>query len=126
VRAIDAPAGLAFAADGLTVAAEGFNAAWLTGHWLGTEHRGRRLAAVTLARERRGAVQAAFSHATYSDSGCELARSCLRCPLPRCQYDAPRSVGGTASRRRRWRARTASASGRCGASCVGRDVRGET
>jgi hypothetical protein len=105
VRAIDAPAGLAFAADGLTVAAEGFNAAWLTGHWLGTEHRGRRLAAVTLARERRGAVQAAFSHATYSDSGCELARSC---------------------RRRRWRARTASASGRCGASCVGRDVRGET
>lgn len=31
-------------------------------------------------------------HATYADNGCELARSCLRCPLPRCQYDAPRSA----------------------------------
>jgi len=31
----------------------------------------------------------------YPDTGCELARSCLRCPLPRCQYDEPDSV-------RRW------------------------
>jgi hypothetical protein len=28
----------------------------------------------------------------YRDTGCELARSCLACPLPRCQYDAPRSA----------------------------------
>jgi hypothetical protein len=64
---MDAPAGLAFAADGLTVAAEGFKAAWLTGHWLGTEHRGCRLAAVTLALVNAGAaVQAAFSQALFS------------------------------------------------------------
>jgi hypothetical protein len=30
----------------------------------------------------------------YADTGCELARSCLRCPLPRCQYDEPGSVRG--------------------------------
>jgi hypothetical protein len=28
----------------------------------------------------------------YEDTGCELARSCLRCPLPRCQYDDANSV----------------------------------
>jgi hypothetical protein len=33
--------------------------------------------------------------ARYPDGGCELAMSCLRCPLPRCQYDEPNSV-------RRW------------------------
>ena len=26
-------------------------------------------------------------HARYKDEGCELSPSCLRCPLPRCQYD---------------------------------------
>lgn len=31
----------------------------------------------------------------YRDEGCELAGSCLHCPLPRCVYDRP---GG----RRRW------------------------
>jgi hypothetical protein len=31
-------------------------------------------------------------HVGYRDTGCELARSCLACPLPRCQYDAPRSA----------------------------------
>jgi len=30
--------------------------------------------------------------ADYRDTGCELAPSCLRCPLPRCKYDAPRSA----------------------------------
>ena len=27
--------------------------------------------------------------ADYRDTGCELAESCLRCPLARCQYDVP-------------------------------------
>lgn len=27
-------------------------------------------------------------HLTYRDTGCSLARSCLRCPLPVCRYDA--------------------------------------
>lgn len=64
---MDAPAGIAFAADGLTVAAGGFNAAWLAGHWLGLEHRGRRMAAFTLALVNAGAAtQAAFSQALFS------------------------------------------------------------
>lgn len=25
----------------------------------------------------------------FPDTGCELAPSCLRCPLPRCKHDAP-------------------------------------
>jgi hypothetical protein len=25
----------------------------------------------------------------YEDTGCELAKSCLRCPFSRCKYDAP-------------------------------------
>lgn len=25
----------------------------------------------------------------YRDSGCELAPSCIRCPLPQCKYDLP-------------------------------------
>ena len=67
MRAVDAPAGLAFAADGFTVAAAGFNAAWLAAHWLGQEHRGRRFAALTLALVNAGiAVQAAFSQALFS------------------------------------------------------------
>jgi hypothetical protein len=28
-------------------------------------------------------------HASYRDTGCELAPSCLRCPLERCKYDEP-------------------------------------
>lgn len=28
-------------------------------------------------------------NAGYRDTGCELFRSCLRCPLARCQYDEP-------------------------------------
>jgi len=26
----------------------------------------------------------------YQDEGCELAKSCLNCPFPRCIYDIPR------------------------------------
>jgi hypothetical protein len=67
VRTVDTGAALAFAADGLTVAAGGFNAAWLVTHWLGMEQRGRRLAAVTLGLLNAGiAVQAAFAQALYS------------------------------------------------------------
>lgn len=63
----DTEAALAFAADGLTVAAGGFNAAWLLTHWLGMDERGRRLAAVTLATVNAGiAAQAAFAQAMYS------------------------------------------------------------
>ncbi|MDZ4278856.1 MAG: helix-turn-helix domain-containing protein [Dehalococcoidia bacterium] len=28
-------------------------------------------------------------HLDYRDGGCDLAPSCLRCPLERCRYDAP-------------------------------------
>ena len=64
---VNADAALAFAADGLTVAAGGFNAAWLLTHWLGMEQRGRRLAAITLAAVNAGiAVQAVFAQALYS------------------------------------------------------------
>lgn len=70
MRAVDAPAGLAFAADGFTTAAAGFNAAWLAAHWLGQEQRGRRFAALTLAMLNAGiAVQAAFSQALFSAHG---------------------------------------------------------
>ncbi|MEX0749434.1 MAG: hypothetical protein WD359_01380 [Dehalococcoidia bacterium] len=30
--------------------------------------------------------------AVYRDTGCDLAPSCLNCPLPRCKYDVPRSA----------------------------------
>ena len=39
-------------------------------------------------------------HHRYRDEGCELAPSCLHCPLPRCIYDEP---GGKQERRRRRR-----------------------
>ena len=45
-----------------------------------------------LPRVRRDALP---DHARYPDTGCELARACIACPLPRCQYDEPDSV-------RRW------------------------
>ena len=32
----------------------------------------------------------------YKDDGCELAKSCLNCPFPRCVYDEPRG-------KQRWR-----------------------
>ena len=28
-------------------------------------------------------------HSTYRDGGCEVAGSCLECPLPMCKYDDP-------------------------------------
>lgn len=58
--------GLIVAADGATVVAGAFNAAWLFGHWLGLRQRRRRLAALTLALVNAGvAVQAAFAHSMF-------------------------------------------------------------
>ena len=60
-------AGMAFAADGVTVAAGGFNAAWLALHRAGTRRPARRAAALTLATINAGAaLQAAFAQALYS------------------------------------------------------------
>ncbi len=60
-------AGIAFAADGMTVAAGGFNAAWLALHRAGTRQPARRFAAITLATINAGAaLQAASAQALYS------------------------------------------------------------
>jgi hypothetical protein len=53
------------------------------------ERRARRLRVVesgVLPLVRRDTLP---EHAAYRDTGCELAPSCLRCPLRRCQYDEP-------------------------------------
>ena len=59
------------------------------------EHRGererrvRRLRLVeggALPRVRRDMLP---DYADYRDTGCDLAPSCLRCPMRRCQYDEP-------------------------------------
>lgn len=64
---MDTPAALAFAVDGATAAAAGFNAAWLFQHWVRGAQRGRRLAAITLALCNAGAgLQAAFAQALYT------------------------------------------------------------
>ena len=36
----------------------------------------------------------------YQDAGCELASSCLNCPLPGCVYDEPRGKQQWLKRRR--------------------------
>jgi hypothetical protein len=67
MRRVDAGPSLIFAADATTAVAAAFNAAWLAGHWLRYEHRGRRLAAATLAALNAGiALQAAFAQALYA------------------------------------------------------------
>jgi hypothetical protein len=72
---VDSGATLAFAADGLAVAAGSFNTVWLAGYWLGNGRCGprryyrrpRRLAALTLALLNAGvAVQAGFAQAMFS------------------------------------------------------------
>ena len=30
----------------------------------------------------------------YEDTGCDVAPSCLRCPLPMCRYDHPQGIRG--------------------------------
>ncbi|MBI5289949.1 MAG: helix-turn-helix domain-containing protein [Chloroflexi bacterium] len=39
--------------------------------------------------------------ATYRDTGCDIAPSCLRCPLPSCRYDEPLHVAASRERRAR-------------------------
>lgn len=64
---VDPAAGIAFAADGATAAAGGFNAAWLALYRLSDRRPGRRTAAVTLLLINAGAaVQAVFAQALYS------------------------------------------------------------
>jgi len=38
---------------------------------------------------------------TYPDTGCSIAPSCLRCPLPTCRYDGPSAGAGWRSLRQR-------------------------
>ncbi len=41
------------------------------------------------ANGRRVRSDALPEHIDYSDRGCELSPSCLRCPLAQCRYDRP-------------------------------------
>ena len=41
------------------------------------------------ANGRKVRIDALPEHIEYRDGGCELAPSCLRCPLVRCRYDEP-------------------------------------
>lgn len=36
-----------------------------------------------------GRTDALPEHTAFTDTGCDLHRSCLHCPLPRCRYDEP-------------------------------------
>ncbi len=38
---------------------------------------------------RKVRIDALPEHLEYRDGGCDLAPSCLRCPLVRCRYDEP-------------------------------------
>lgn len=38
---------------------------------------------------RKVRIDALPEHLAYRDDGCDLAPSCLRCPLVRCRYDEP-------------------------------------
>ncbi len=71
----------------------------------------RLIAGGVLPRVRRDALP---EHADYRDTGCDLAPSCLRCPLRRCRYDEPRAV------RRSWRATARSS--RCGTATACRST----
>ena len=41
------------------------------------------------ANGRKIRKEALPEYAAYQDTGCELAPSCLNCPLARCKYDEP-------------------------------------
>ena len=43
-------------------------------------------------RERPARHDTLPEHVEYSDKGCDVFHSCLRCPLPRCRYDEPGGV----------------------------------
>ena len=40
-------------------------------------------------RPRRRLADTLPEHHTYKDDGCNVAPSCLRCPLPQCKHDEP-------------------------------------
>jgi hypothetical protein len=42
---------------------------------------------------RKPRIDALPEHLHYTDTGCDLYPSCLRCPLPRCRYDEPGGAG---------------------------------
>ncbi len=50
---------------------------------------GGRLVGELHASGRKVRADALPEHLEYQDGGCELAPSCLRCPLVRCRYDEP-------------------------------------
>jgi hypothetical protein len=62
--------------------------------------------AVVVETEERAAGSAAAlddplpEETLYEDTGCAIAPSCLRCPLPRCIFDRPGSPGERRRRRR--------------------------
>ncbi len=71
---LDPAAALVFAADGATVAAGGFNAAWLLAHWLRSGARERRLAAFSLGIANAGiAAEAVFAQALFTAHRLDLA-----------------------------------------------------
>ena len=39
-------------------------------------------------------------HSSYTDTGCELSPTCLRCPLPICVYEQPQAAFGYRLRER--------------------------
>lgn len=39
-------------------------------------------------------------HTDYRDTGCDLAPSCLACPLPQCRYDLPGGIAAMLRSRR--------------------------
>ena len=41
------------------------------------------------ANGRKVRIDALPEHLDYRDGGCDLAPTCLRCPLARCRYDEP-------------------------------------
>jgi transcriptional regulator of acetoin/glycerol metabolism len=41
---------------------------------------------------RRARRDALPEHTSYNDTGCEVHKSCLTCPLVRCRYDEPGGV----------------------------------
>lgn len=49
-------------------------------------------------------LEALPEHTEYRDTGCEVAPSCLSCPLPQCRYDVGAGGAGIATLRRRERA----------------------
>ena len=48
-----------------------------------------RMYSTTSRRRHEPSVDSLPENLHYQDNGCEVATSCLGCPLPRCKYDDP-------------------------------------